>query len=360
MKHIVMIGPSPKSRGGIASVIRSYEDAGLFARWPIHYLSTHVEGSRLLKLFAAVRALSSFVFMTATRQVAVLHVHVARRTSFWRKAVFMLIAFATHCPVIVHLHSGGFWDFYWKECGFGRQRLVRFLLDQATCIVVLTQEWVNQLTPITKNRNIRHIPNYLLCTAMPALPYTATSVNPNVLFLGRFTQEKGFPELLDAMQLVSQVVPRCRLVCAGTGDLTEAHRQIAHRNLESIVELHEWVEGPDKYRLFKQATLFVQPSHYEGIPMSILEAMAFGIPVIATQVGGIPDMITHGQEGLLVSPGDGAGLGQAIVTLLSNPRLRATMSGACQTKFRHAFSDQAVLPQLESLFDRAGVHPRAA
>lgn len=360
MKYIVMIGPSPESRGGIASVIRTYKDSGLFARWPIRYLSTHIEGNRLVKLFAAGQAFSSFAFMTATRQVAILHVHVARRTSFWRKTVFILFAFATRCPVTVHLHSGRFWDFYWKECGYGRQRLVRFLLDHATCIVVLTHEWVNQLIPITKNRNIRHIPNYFSCTAIPVIPHTTTPVGPNVLFFGQFTQEKGFPELLDAMQLVSRVVPKCRLVCAGTGDPTEALRQIASRNLESSVDLHTWVEGSDKYRLLKQATLFVLPSHFEGMPMSILEAMALGIPVIATRVGGIPDMITHGQEGLLVQPGDGAGLGQAIVALLNNPRLRATMSVACQKKFQHAFSDRVVLPQLELLFDIAGVHSIAA
>ena len=355
-----MIGPSPESRGGIASVIRSYKDTGLFARWPIRYLSTHVEGNRFMKLFAAVRALSSFALMAATRQVAVLHVHVARRTSFWRKSVFILFAFAACCPVIVHLHSGGFWDFYWKECGYVRQRLVRFLLDHATCLVVLTHDWVNQLMPITKNRNIRHIPNYLSHIVLPAIPHTTTPVDPNVLFFGRFIQEKGFPELLDAMQLVRRVVPKCRLVCAGIGDPTEAHRQIANRNLESIVDLHSWVEGPDKYRLLRQATLFVLPSHYEGIPMSIIEAMAFGIPVIATNVGGIPDMITHGKEGLLVQPGDGAGLGQAMVELLNNPRLRAKMSVACQIKYQHAFSDQAVLPQLELLFDAAGVQSIAA
>lgn len=360
MKHIVMIGPSPESRGGIASVIRSYKDAELFARWPIFYLSTHVEGNRLLKLFAAVRALSSFGFMIVTQQVAVLHVHVARRTSFWRKTVFILFAFAARCPVIIHLHSGGFWDFYWKECGSSRQRLVRFLLDHATYIVVLTHEWVNQLMPITKNINIRHIPNYILSTAIPAISYTATTVNQNVLFLGRLTKEKGFPELLDAMQIVNRVAPKCRLVCAGTGDSAEVHRQIASQNLESVVDLHSWVEGQDKYRLLKQATLFVLPSHYEGIPMSIIEAMAFGIPVIATHVGGIPDMITHGKEGLLVQPGDGEGLGQAIVALLNNPRLRAAMSVACQRKFQHAFSDHAVLPQLELLFDTVGVQHIAA
>lgn len=94
--------------------------------------------------------------------------------------------------------------------------------------------------------------------------------------------------------------------------------------------------------------------------MSIIEAMAFGIPVIATYVGGIPDMITHGKEGLLVQPGDGEGLGQAIVALLNNPRLRATMSVACQRKFQHAFSDHAVLPKLELLFDIAGVQSIAA
>ena len=107
-KWIVMVGPSISSHGGIASVVLSWKQAGLFELWPIIYLETHIEGSKFDKLRVACSAMVKFLFLLASNRVACLHIHVARRTSFWRKSVFALAAFALRRPVLLHLHSGGF------------------------------------------------------------------------------------------------------------------------------------------------------------------------------------------------------------------------------------------------------------
>ena len=113
---VVMVGPSLESRGGIASVVDNYARAGLFKKWPIRYVNSHVEGSKGKKFIAALGAFTTFAQLLVLRQVKVLHVHVARDISFWRKSVFILLAYAARCPVLIHLHSGGFPDFYANKC----------------------------------------------------------------------------------------------------------------------------------------------------------------------------------------------------------------------------------------------------
>ena len=92
---IVMVGPSLNSRGGIASLVCSYKSAGLFKKWPILYLNSHIEGSKRKKLLAAFVALRIFAVLLVLRRVKVLHIHVARDTSFWRKSIFILLAYTT-------------------------------------------------------------------------------------------------------------------------------------------------------------------------------------------------------------------------------------------------------------------------
>ena len=111
-KCIVMVGPSPSSHGGVASVVTSWKSAGLFERWPITYLETHVEGSKLDKFHVGISAMLRFFFLLASNRVACVHLHVARRISFWRKSIFALAAIALRRPVLLHIHSGGFPAFF--------------------------------------------------------------------------------------------------------------------------------------------------------------------------------------------------------------------------------------------------------
>jgi hypothetical protein len=105
---VAMIGPALTARGGISSVAAAWRDAGVFSHWRVVYLATYVEGSALRKLAQAMVMLVRFAILLASGRVACLHAHIARQTSFRRKAFFILAALMLRCPVIVHLHSGKF------------------------------------------------------------------------------------------------------------------------------------------------------------------------------------------------------------------------------------------------------------
>lgn len=355
-KVIVMIGPSGASQGGMASVVNSFRAAGLFDHWPIVYLHTHIEGGKLAKLRVAIVAWLQFAALLARCRVALLHAHVPRRNAFWRKTLFILPARLARCPYIVHLHSGGFVHFYQHEIGPLRRRLVRFVFDHAARIVVLSSQWQEALEGITRNPRLVTVYNFVTAQAV-----NMRSEQPNtLLFLGRLNEEKGYFDLLHAVKLLRADFPDLLLYCGGVGDDAEIQRSLRDLNLEHHVRLLGWVEGEVKQRLFAQAAVFVLPSYVEGIPMGILEAMAQGVAIVATDTGGIPDMIDAGVEGLLVTPGDIPALTHSLAKLLRSNALRARMGEAGRQRVARQFSAVAVLPVLDKMYRELTSDPSGA
>jgi glycosyltransferase involved in cell wall biosynthesis len=344
-KSIVIIGPSPESKGGIASVIASYRDAGLFNKWPIVFLPTHVEAGKWGKLSCALLALSRFVRLLLQRQVGLLHVHVARRNSFWRKAVFMQLAFMAGCPVLIHLHSGGFPAFYADECGTLKQRLVRYFLKHAAGLIVLTPSWQAAYTPFSP-KAIHVLPNFVPFSATPP----DNSDKPSLIFLGRLTQEKGVFDLFQAVAKLTEQHPELMVRLGGEGDRSEVDPILQDLNITQHIQLEGWVDGDKKAQLLKSGGIFVLPSYVEGLPMGILEAMSAGLPVVATRVGGVPDIIEHDVNGLLVEPGDVADLALQLDRLLSDTTLRNRLALSGQQTVKEQYSVEAVMPMLEKVY----------
>jgi glycosyltransferase involved in cell wall biosynthesis len=145
-----------------------------------------------------------------------------------------------------------------------------------------------------------------------------------ILFLGGCdTVRKGLPELLKAIPTIVQRFPEARFrLVAVPPDLVESILPNDHLG-RCITEA--WVSGRDKTERLAGADIFVLPSHGEGMPIAILEAMAASLPIVATDVAGIPDMIRHEQEGLLIPPGDVPALAAAINRLLGSSELRKAL-----------------------------------
>lgn len=349
-KRIVMIGPSPNSHGGIASVVSSWQNVGLFERWPITYLETQIEGSKVGKLHVGLSALFRFVQLLTSNRVACVHIHVARRRSFWRKTLFALAAFVSRCPVLLHLHSGGFSDFYHRECNPLQRRVVRFVLDQAAQLIVLSKGWHDILRPISTNCNITVVANFLEPSVNA--PIREERDKNTILFLGLLNRDKGFYDLLESMPVLCQEFPRLVLVCGGKGEYGQITARIKQLQIQQYVKLAGWLSGDAKDRWLSRASIFVLPSYVENMPMGILEAMRSGMPIVSTKVGCIPDIIEHGREGLLVDHGDIAALQIAIRRLLLNDDERRTMGRAARRRIDLELAPQVVVPILDTLYSK--------
>lgn len=355
IRHVVMLGTAPETRGGVAAVIQAYRAAGLFERWPVEYVATHADGGRAAKALAAVRGLRRFAALLAARGRVLVHVHCASRASFWRKCVFMAIAHGARCPVILHLHGGGFARFYAEQCGPLRRRIVRHFLRRAACVVVLSERWRHWVAGASGHPDIVCIPNPV---RVESAPPRAAHRN-TVLFLGRIGAAKGIAELIEALAGLRSHLADAELVCAGAGDTEAAARHAERLGVADAVFFPGWLDAGQKRAWLRRARVFALPSHAEGQPVSLLEAMAAGVPVVATAVGGIPDVVTDGINGLLVPPRDSAALERALRRTLGDPRLAAALGAAGRETVRVHYSPERVLAQLDELYVRLGLDPRA-
>lgn len=354
--RIVMLGTSFETHGGISSVVNAYRAAGLFARWPIDYVQTHCDGSRFAKGSCAIGAFFSMLFLVCRHPRAVVHVHAASRASFWRKAVLMTVARIAGWPIVFHLHGGGFARFYEKECTPFQRRIVRRFLDDAACIITVSERWQAWMRSITPNPRVATIANPVV------LPQSVPAVRNGALvtFLGRIEQGKGVFDLIEAVNEVRATIPTIRLECAGDGDIEGALRHVAVRGIRANVHFPGWISTRRREELLARATVFVLPSHAEGLPMSLLEAMAAGCPVIATDVGGIPDIVSDGVNGLLVPAGDRDALALALHRLLIDRELAARLGGAARETIRRRFTTEHALERLDQIYSGLGLIRRPA
>jgi glycosyltransferase involved in cell wall biosynthesis len=354
-RRIVMIGTSFETHGGISSVVNAYRAAGFFARWPVDYVQTHCDGGYFAKWSCAIGAFFSMLFLVVRHRSAVLHVHAASRASFWRKAVLMAVARAAGWPIIFHLHGGGFAQFYERECSPLQRRIVRRFLDEAACIITVSERWQAWMRTVTSNPRITTIPNPVV---MPqAAPAERTGAL--VAFVGRIEGAKGIFDLIEAVNEVRQTIPNVRAECAGDGDIEAALRHVAIRGLGPNVYFKGWVSPRRREAMLARASVFVLPSHAEGLPMSLLEAMAAGCPVIATRVGGIPDVVTDGVNGLLVPAGDRDALALALHRLLVDRELAARLGREARETIRRRFTAAHALERLDQIYSGLGVKRRA-
>jgi glycosyltransferase involved in cell wall biosynthesis len=358
----VMLGPGLGCRGGIASVCASYRDGGLFERLDVRYLSTFEQGSAARKLAAATSALLRFSGLLLARRVGVVHVHVATNASFWRKALFCELARLARVPVLLHLHSGDTPAFL-QRCGAVGRRWVMRTLRGAQRVIVLSAEWQAWLHTLDPT-----LPTEVLPNPVPPAPAGAAaqarSAEPSVLFLGRLQAAKGVPELITAFADVRQRLPGARLVLCGEGDRTALHEQLAALKLLGAVDCPGWVEGEHKRALLASSWVFALPSHHEGVPVGMLEAMAAGLPAVGTPVGGVPGLLRASDGGLLVPVGDAAALAQALLTLLTDRPLAERLGAQGQRHVQAHHGLDVVERRLATLYaqaraERAALRERA-
>lgn len=140
-----------------------------------------------------------------------------------------------------------------------------------------------------------------------------------ILFMGWLDRQKGVMELIQAVARLKDAYPSLRLSMAGEGDCSARARSwVKQHELDSIIRFEGWVHGEKKLDLLRSSDIFCLPSYAEGLPNAMVEAMAAGLPVVATPVGVVPDVIDDGKNGLLVKTADVTDLEEKLKLILSD------------------------------------------
>ena len=143
---------------------------------------------------------------------------------------------------------------------------------------------------------------------------------------------------------------RLQLLLGGDGDIEEVNQIITNEKLERIVKYEGWVSGNKKVELLNMADAYILPSYNEGLPISVLEAMSYELPIISTRVGGIPEILEDGTNGFIMEPGDKKAIKEAIERLMDDEDLRKKM-GQKSALMVKAHLPEHVEKQLKELYD---------
>ncbi len=343
------------ARGGMRSVVEAYERDGFLEKEDVRLVASYVDGSFLKKQLVLLRALIAYLWLLTTKRIELVHAHSAMRGSFWRKGLFTSIARLFGIPVVLHLHGSEMKPFYESQRPFLR-RLIRRHLEKATRVIVLSESWRDFVGGIAPAARIVVVPNYVIVPP-PGDPQLRKP--HDLLFLGLIGPRKGTFDLIPAFASIAKDHPNAKLVIGGNGQVDEADKLVKGLSMESRVILAGWVDGQKKQALLEASGIYILPSYNEGLPMSVLEAMAAGVAVITTRVGGIPELITNGVDGLLIDAGDKEGLANAISALLSDEGLRTRLAEAGRMRVENQYSDRVILPLLHRIYAEAsGVNKR--
>ena len=250
------------------------------------------------------------------------HINIASSGSTYRKLVIARLARLLGIPYILHLHGADYRSFWGNASPFLGRR-IRAMFEHAARVVVLGRVWrdfVAEAAPAAAE-NIVIVPN---ASARPSLPHRGGGDKVHILFLGRIGDRKGVPQLGDALKRMEHL-DTWRATIAGDGEVEAARIKAAEMGLADRVALPGWVGAERVAELIAEADILVLPSFSENLPVSVIEAMAAGLAIVATPVGAVEDIIIDGKTGLLVPPGDVTALTDALTRLVNDAPLRAQL-----------------------------------
>ncbi len=340
---ILMIGPSPTALGGISSVINTYEQNNLFTG-EIEYLSSYKSSNLFFMLFYFNIFLIKLLFkLIFNRDIKIIHIQASQNGSFCRKTIVFYLSKLFAKKVILHIHSDSFDSFY-SNSNYVIKKIIISVLKGSDLILALSEIWQDKINKIAPNTNIivLHNPvNIKECNHKK-------SEKCNILFMGRLGKRKGIYDIIKAAKYIKS--PNIVINIYGDGDITKFKNFVTDNNLQDRIKINGWVSGTEKEKVFKDSNVLILPSYNEGLPISILEAMAYGLPVISTPVGGIPEAVINDVNGFLIQAGDFEALAEKIDVLAGNKQLAQTMGQESYRIAKEKFDTNVIISQLSGIY----------
>jgi len=275
--------------------------------------------------------------------------------SLLRDGLFMIVFRITGQPVLVFFHG-------WDEALSLRIRnnvfyrwLMRLAFGHASCILVLAGKFREQLVGMGLAREkISTITAMFDGAPIEKVREKRNMNGQNILFLSRFIREKGLLELVEAFAEISNEFPKARMVMAGDGPARdELEQAISDAGLSDVIELPGYIRGEDKAAVLMATDIFVLPSYSEGCPVSMLEAMAAGLAVVATSVGGIPDILHDGRNGVLLASADPALIYDALHSLMASPESLMKISETNRDVAWRCYEAETITAEIEAHYNKA-------
>jgi glycosyltransferase involved in cell wall biosynthesis len=361
---VLLVGPIPPPYGGIPAYVKSLYDAELEdieydlfntanPSWvePLSregkrsYFSIFESGilPAIKKIVYIFSTFISFIRYLSKNKTDIVQVFTCTFWGYWRNWVYVLIARFFHKKTIFHLL--GAIDLFYSEVGNVQKFLIEKSLNSADYYLLQSpglEAWAKKYS----RKMVAGIWNGIDFTKIPNKKEMAPVSNCNLphpigLTIGNLSENKGTLDIISALAEIKVEIKEFSWIFVGYGDVRKYEEIVMQKGLSEYVHFAGIVSEFEKWQYLQNASIFCLPSYAEGQPISIIEAMACSLPIISSRVGSIPEMISEGISGSLISPGDITALKNEILNLANNPKLCTTM-GANSLKIcqeRHNIHD---------------------
>jgi glycosyltransferase involved in cell wall biosynthesis len=345
--NILYVGPDYKNhRGGIGAVLSIYSKN----IEPFNFIATNTYKNKFYEMFVFFGALFKLFFLLLTdRQIRIVHIHGAKDGSILRKFMVCFIAKKIFFKkIIFHSHAGAFDEFYLKGNRLYKF-MCRFLINNAEAVVVLSDRWNDFFEKNFKIKKLMVIRNPVE-HRQPLIVKQKNTKETVFLFLGKIADHKG---IFDLMTLVieeqSSLRGKCKFLIGGNHEVDRLKKTITEGGIEDLAEYTGWVQDDEKDHFFNMSDYFILPTYHEAMPMTILEALSYGKPVLSTPVGSIPEVIESGKNGFLFPPGDMIQLKKIIFDVINDQSKYDCMRTHAMNSAKH-FYPESIKTELEKLY----------
>lgn len=337
-----MVGVSKERYGGMWTVAKSYiNNVSFRKKYNLKYIATSTKGTLVKKILFMLFGILNVYFTLTFRKFDLVHIHMAEKKSVFRKAIVAIIAKHRGCKVVFHMHAGIFVEWYNSQ-NLHMQKYIQKALCLADGIVVLGNSWKEKLEPIVPSAQIFVIPNGVKVPKNNLYSMKSTVIT----YFGMINREKGILDYLDAIHMIDPLLNQnIQFAIYGIDMENCIKSQIKLRHLEKRVFYLGWVDGIEKEKAMRESMLNILPSHFECLPMAVVETMSYGVPNIATDVGAVSEIIQQNENGNLVPVCNPESIATDILQLVQNDEVRKKYSN-------YAFSTIAERYSLEVQFSR--------
>jgi len=291
----------------------------------------------------------------------IVHFHTSRHLAMLKDLLLVgVLKVNCRCKIVGHVHHASYPTLLVGGSSVGRGFQVHVLMAAFDRIILMSEsikrELSQKLSAAGRQRfetKARVVHNFI---PLPDLQgaFEARQGPVTLFFIGNVGRQKGMHDLIEAAAELRRAGNQFRLVLAGPFDSPaegeQMKKRVAMLGLCEAIQFTGPVFGAQKAALFQVADIFVLPSYGEGVPLSMLEAMSYRLPVVASVVGGIPEILVNQEMGFLIEPGDVPELTAALRKLLLSPELRTKMGRAGRACIEHSHSPARFLSSLEVIY----------
>ncbi|QMW04587.1 glycosyltransferase family 4 protein [Spirosoma foliorum] len=331
-----------KQGGGVSAVINAYKGSDIWRNWNILWIETHIDKGPLKKISFFLKSFCLYIYKLP--QAKLVHIHFSEPMSLMRKLLFFIIAKLFRKKIVVHFHSFSV-D---TTINSDFSNIYKYVFQGSDFIFVLSKKWKLWIDERWPDLKLKTTVIYNPCDNVEnILLHNREKI---ILYAGTINSRKGYADLLSAFSLIKSKHSKWKIIFAGNGEIKEGIQLAKQLNIQENVEFVGWVSGANKDALFRRASIFCLPSYAEGLPMAVLDAFSYGLPIITTPVGGIPDFLENGKNALIFSPGDINSLANCINTCIIDDSLRFNLSNKSVELSKTTFNKNAIFEKINCIY----------